>query len=205
MNLRVQPLTKEALRKAAKASGRTMSAEGEYQLHRALFEMSGPLWPYLALVNEAFKKIAELSNSPPKADDPALFDRTVAMLKAFRPSGPELMDDDLQQAVTTALNLFMQIKQADSSVPLAKQSQEQRRLVKLKEDLVAVGAEPILQRFAELAQKTRLSEKPPTPLDAEQLWQATRLLMGTARLSGEGKMSIDDSKVWLIDKEGKRK
>ena len=62
-------------------------------------------------------------------------------------------------------------------MPLAKQTREQRRL--LKEKRIAARSEifdPILQQWFEAAHKTTTQEFPSVP-DAVQLWQVTRLLM----------------------------
>jgi hypothetical protein len=201
MNIRVQPLTKQELKRAAKASGRTMSAEAESQLHRALFEMSGPLWPMLKAISAALNSVStEFGKATRWAEDPALFDRAAAMINAalemFRPQGSvcrDATDDERQQVGAVMLDLLDNLSKADPSVPLAKQSLEQRRLVKLKEDLGTVGADRVLQQqFNELARKVRTIENP-MHADAAKLWQVTRLLM-----SGESKFFTDDTKTHVI-------
>ena len=211
MNIRVQPLTKQELKRAAKASGRTMSAEAEFQLHRALFEMSGPLWPILKAVSAALNSVStELGKATRWAEDPALFDRAAAMINAalemFRPQGSvrrDATDDERHQVRTVMIDLLDKLSKADPSVPLAKQSLEQRRLVKLKEDLGTVGAEPVLQQFTELALKTRTVEKP-LWADAERLWQATRLLMEARGCPGKASSAMMTRRSGLSTRRGKR-
>jgi hypothetical protein len=194
MHFRVQPLTLEAVKKAAEISGRTVSAECEEQLQRALFGMSGGLHPVLQVVSGNLNRIAELKTRP-WADDPALFDRAfnaiMTMLEMCRPSGSIHRDataDEVLEARDLMLKSILRIYEVDASVPLARLSPEQRHLAKLKEDFGAIGTAPILQRFAELAHKTRRMESP-TPADAKELWRVTRILMAEPQvLSGAGSM-----------------
>jgi hypothetical protein len=180
MHFRIQPLTLKAVKEAAKASGRTVSAECEAQLQRALFGMRGGLYPILQIVSDNLNKIIELKAGR-WVDDPALFDRAfkaiVAMLEMCRPPGSishEATDAEIQQARNLMLNYFIQIHGADSSARFASLTLEQRRLIKLKEELGAVGAEPLLRRFAVLVHKASTTE-PPTKAETEELWRLLRV------------------------------
>jgi hypothetical protein len=185
MHFRVQPLTLKAVEDAAKASGRTVSAECEAQLQRALFGMCGGLYPILQIVSDNLNKIVELKTGR-WADNPALFDRAfnaiVAMIEMCRPSGSifrEATDAEIQQARNLMLNSFIQIHGADSSARFASLNLEQRRLVKLKDEMGAIGAEPLLRRFAMLVQKASTTESP-TEADTEEMWRLLRVFKSSA-------------------------
>jgi hypothetical protein len=197
MHFRVQPLTLKAVKDAAKASGRTVSAECEAQLQRALFGMGGGLWPILQIVSDNLNKLTELKGRA-WAEDPILFDRAfnaiVAMLEMCRPPRSihrDATDNELQADRNVMLNSILRIYEVDTSVPLARLSPEQRHLVKLKEQLGAIGAEPVLRRFAALVHKASTMESP-TATDAKELWHITRMLIAEpAVLSAAGSMTID--------------
>jgi hypothetical protein len=197
MNFRIQPLTRRAVEDAAKASGRTVSAECEAQLQRALFGMGGGLWPILQIVSDNLNKIAELKERA-WADDPILFDRAfnaiVAMLEMCRPSGSihrDATENELQADRNVMLNAILRIYEVNTSAPLGRLSPEQRHLVKLKEQLGAIGAEPVLRRFGALAHKASTTESP-AATDAKELWRITRLLLAEpAILSAAGSMTVD--------------
>jgi hypothetical protein len=187
MHFRVMPLTLKAVKQAAAASGRTMSAECEFQLQRALFEMGAPLYGILKRVCEALGNDPELSKSNRWAEDPELFNRAVNMFNAaleiFRPVGSkrrEATDQEKDLAAAYVLNHLNTVAKADESVPLARQSQEQRGLLKSKEELRAVGAEDVIRNAAEIWRQTQ------------------RLMAAPVKLSAEGKFIIDDSKVHVM-------
>ena len=197
MHFRVQPLTLKAVKDAAKTSGRTVSAECEAQLQRALFGMGGGLWPILQVVSDNLNKLTELKGRA-WADDPILFDRAfnaiVAMLEMCRPPGSihrGATDNELQADRNVMYNSLIRIYEVNTSAPLARLSPEQRHLVKLKEQLGAIGAEPVLRRFAALAHKASTTESP-TTTDAKELWRITRMLLAEpAVLSAAGSMTVD--------------
>ena len=210
MHFRVRPETLRAVKEAAAASGRTVSGECEAQLNRALVDTSTALWPILQLLSDVLAKIPEFSKAARWADNPVLFDRAFnvigTVLEMLRPAGSirrDATDDERQQWRSIVLSYLIQIRQADPSVPLAKQTREQRRLVKRKEDLGAIGLEPILQQWFEAAHKTITNEFPSVP-DAVQLWQVTKLLMAPpVTLSGKGSLSVN-AEVIRAKKETKK-
>jgi hypothetical protein len=187
MHFRVLPLTLKAVKRAAAASGRTVSAECEFQLQRALFEMGAPLYPILKRVCEALGKDPALSGTTRWVEDPELFNRAVNMFNAaleiFRPTGSKRRDATDQEkdlAIAYVLDHLTSVAKADESVPLPRQSQEQRGLLKSKEELRAVGAEDVVRNAAEIWRQTQ------------------RLMAAPVKLSGEGKFIIDASKVSLM-------
>jgi hypothetical protein len=187
LNIRVQPLTKEQLQKAAAASGRTVSAEAEFQLHRALFEMRAPLWPILKTICAALAEDPELKKNARWAEDPALYDRAVnmfnAVLEVCRPQGSVPRRDTQQEkdlAVAYALDLLNSIKNADASVPLKKQTPDQRALLKAAQELQHVGAGALVNCAA-------------------NLWQATQRLMATPGVFAATANMIANAKVMRKD------
>lgn len=195
MHFRVQPLTLKAIKDAAKASGRTVSAECEAQLQLALFGMGGGLWPILQIVSDNLNRISELKERA-WADDPILFDRAfsaiVAMLEMCRPPGSihrDATDDELQETRDLMVNSIIRIYEVNTA-PLARLSPEQRHLVKLKEQLGAIGAELILGRFAALVRKAAGTELP-SATDAKELWRITRILIQPVVLSAAASMTVN--------------
>ena len=96
INFRIRPSTKALLKRAAHDHGRTVSAECEYQLQRALVEMgTGPTHALLAVVGSAVDTLIRRKKAPPNlwARDPLQFDFVVeaitSALRLFRPQGPE--------------------------------------------------------------------------------------------------------------------
>ena len=84
INFRIQPATKAALQDAARRSGRTVSAEAERQLRRALSDMgTGPTHALMALIGRAIDGVVGLKS--PKAkwwNDPHQFDEAVRLATA---------------------------------------------------------------------------------------------------------------------------
>jgi hypothetical protein len=164
----------------------------------------------LQLLSDVLAKIPEFSKAARWADNPVLFDRAFnvisTVLEMLRPPGSirrDATDDERQQWRNIVLSYLIQIRQADPSVPPTKQTREQRRLVKRKEDLGAIGLEPTLQQWVEAAQKTTTQEFPSVP-DAVQLWRVTRVLMAPpTTLSGTGSLSVN-AEVIPAKKETKK-
>ena len=126
MHFRVQPLTLKAVKDAAKTSGRTVSAECEAQLQRALFGMGGGLWPILQVVSDNLNRLTELKGRA-WADDPILFDRAfnaiVAMLEMCRPPGSihrGATDNELQADRNVMYNSLIRILRSQYISPASK-------------------------------------------------------------------------------------
>jgi hypothetical protein len=184
MHFRVMPLTLKAVKKAAAASGRTVSAECEHQLQRSLFEMGAPLYPILKRVCEALGNDPELSKSQRWAKDPELFNRALNMFNAalemFRPVGSkrrEATEQEKDLATAYVLDHLTEVAKVDESIPLTRQSQEQRSLLKSKEELRASGVEDVIR-------------------NAAAIWRTTqRLMVAPVKLSAEGRLIIDVTRV----------
>src|SRR5271166_2300378 len=141
INFRIRPGTKALLKRAAKDHGRTVSAECEYQLQRALVEMgTGPTHALLAVVGSAVDRLIRRKTASPErwARDPRQFDSVVeaitSALRLFRPEAPEAQRPDCRteldqsQGRAAVFELLGEIAAADPFAPLGQQSPEQRRL-----------------------------------------------------------------------------
>jgi hypothetical protein len=173
INFRIQPATKAALQKAARASGRTVSAEAEHQLHRALSDMgSGKTHAVFAMIAktiDGFLARASLNTGEPVEptrrkwwDDPRLFDQvaklSAAALELMRPAGEPLqegrdtmmLDDGLivntseSHARFAIETTLREIQTADLSVPFDKARPYQRWLALLRRDLGDLADRPAI-------------------------------------------------------------
>jgi hypothetical protein len=170
INFRIQPSTKDLLKKAADASGQTLSAEAEHQLRRALSDMgTGRTHAIMAMLARTIDGLMASSNLPGKPaaksarakwwDDPYLFDQAaklvVAAFEMLRPQGevvaptPEsgelLGDRSARFAVEATLR---DIQAADPSIPFGKQTPYQRWLNMLKADLGPLADRPRIWGFS---------------------------------------------------------
>jgi hypothetical protein len=188
MNFRIRPSTKALLKRAAQDHGRTVSAECEYQLQRALVEMgTGPTHALLAVVGSAVDRLIRRKKAPPDrwARDPLQFDSVVeaitSSLRLFRPEGPEARRPDRgaelgeSQGRAALFELLGEIAATDPFAPLGQQSPEQRRLGLMKQDLGGLIGRPALERLIGLTAKAANNPDDIEANDARELWK----LMGT--------------------------
>ncbi len=188
MNFRIRPSTKALLKRAAEDHGRTVSAECEYQLQRALVEMgTGPTHALLAVVGSAVDRLIRRKTAP--ADrwtrDPFQFDSVVeaitGALRLFRPEGPLAQGPDSStelgqsQGRGALFELLAEIAAVDPFAPLDQQSPEQRRLGMIKRDLGELIGRPALDRLMGLTAKAAKNPDDVEENDARELWK----LMGT--------------------------
>jgi hypothetical protein len=183
INFRIRPSTKSLLKRAAQEHGRTVSAECEYQLQRALVEMgTGPTHALLAVVGSAVDGLIRRKMAPPDrwARDPRQFDSVVeaitSALRLFRPEGPEAQPDcrtelDKFQGRAAVFELLGEIAAADPFAPFGRQSPEQRRLGVLKQDLGELIGRPALERLIGLTAKAANNPDDAEESDARELWK----------------------------------
>jgi hypothetical protein len=187
MNFRVKPETKELLKKAAEASGSTVSAEIEHQLERALFDMPpGPAHALFRGLTSAIDTLIRTHNSPRLEqwlNDPVQFDRVVraftAALEMFRPEGPvsEAEEDiDNVRGRYVVRGLFDEILRVG---PSSKQPLRQRRLAVLKKDLDEVATRPRVQELISLAQQAQ--NNPEDTNAAKAYWRLTAEYLNVLR------------------------
>jgi hypothetical protein len=126
---------------------------------------AGPTYAFLQTIGQAIDKLVNFKD--PKADwlhDPYLYRQArgaiTAALDLFQPEAtpPDVADEQLglggtHQGRMAAMDLVRKIQLADSSVPLAKQTSEQRLLVSRKADLGALADRP--QVYGRTADQTR--------------------------------------------------
>jgi hypothetical protein len=152
INFRIQPSTKAALQAAASRSGRTVSAECEHQLRRALSEIgTGPTHALMALIGRAIDGVVGLKSPTVKWwNDPRQFDEAVRLATAafelLRPppragaeppdSGEPLSERSIQFAAEASVREVQTVDAA--AVPFEQQTPDQRWLALLRQDLGSV-------------------------------------------------------------------
>jgi hypothetical protein len=213
MHVRIQPTTKAALEKAAAASGRTVSAEAEHQLHRALSDMStGPTYALMTMIGRTIDGVVGLKTARARWwNDPRQFDEAARMAMAafelLRPPGPPppesaepLGERSGQFAVEATLR---EIQTVDTSVPFGKQTPHQRWLTLLKQDLgpladraFVFGAsaeeargrlalvKPILEELRALSRKSAKAPQSMTQAEAQRLAELQRKLLEAVKATG---------------------
>jgi hypothetical protein len=170
INFRIQPATKIALQKAAAASGRTVSAEAEHQLHRALSDMgTGRTYAVMAMIAKAIDGFLNLKSTRAKWwDDPYLFDQAarlaVASFEMLRPHGepsPEGEPLGEHSARFAIQSTVREIQTADPSISFEKQTPYQRWLTIMKQDLGPLADRPsVFGLTADEARELRALAKP---------------------------------------------
>jgi hypothetical protein len=149
INFRIQPSTKAGLQAAARRSGRTVSAECEHQLRRALSDIgTGPTHALMALIGRAIDGVVGLKSPTTKWwNDPRQFDEAVRLAMAafelLRPqpragaeppdSGEPLSERSIQFAAEASLREVQTVDPA--AVPFEQQTPDQRWLSLLRQDL----------------------------------------------------------------------
>jgi len=159
LSTRIRPDTREALRSAAKASGRSLSQEIEYRLRRGferdekINDLFGSRRNYKLL--QAVALCTELAIDPDDTDSldkdwldsPAKFEiarqMILKILDAYRPTGPvpKLSPFAELGASDTPASLLHAIQNADASLPLGA-SEKEHRLNAMKADLGDVAMRP---------------------------------------------------------------
>lgn len=173
LHVRIQPTTLDELKKAAAASGRTVSSEAEHQLHRALADMGGGVasrtHTVMTMIAKAIDGFVGLGSPYAKdkrykrrqwLDDPYSFDQAarlvVAALEMLRPRGEPLPEGEplAGHSAKFAIELTLhEIRTADPSIPFGKQTPYQRWLTLMKQDLGPLADRPAV--FGLTADKAR--------------------------------------------------
>jgi hypothetical protein len=177
VHFRIQPATKAALKKAAAASGRTVSAEAEHQLHRALSDMRvGKTHAVMAMIAKTIDGLTDIldkDGKPVRAkkwwDDPHLFDQAAKLAAAafemLRPQGqssPEGEEPLSERSARFAVEATLrEIQTVDVSIPFGEGTEHQRWLTLLKEDLGPVADRPFIWgASAQEARRRREATRP---------------------------------------------
>jgi hypothetical protein len=145
MNFRIRPDTKRLLTQAARASGRTLSAETEHQLRRAVAEMgAGRTYVILTAIGRAIDGLVELKRTTPGTDwwsDPDLYTQArrvvLTALDLFKPPGTvtDAGPDDTRTAEFAIETTLREIQLFDETKPFVKQTPYERWLGMMKKDL----------------------------------------------------------------------
>ena len=150
MNFRIRPDTKRLLVQAARASGRTLSAETEHQLRRAVAEMgTGRTHAIMTAIGRAIDGLVELKRTAPGTDwwsDPDLYGQArrvvLTALDLFKPPGTvtDAGPDDTRTAEFEIETTLREIQLFDETKPFVKQTPYERWLGVMKKNL---GLSPI--------------------------------------------------------------
>jgi hypothetical protein len=211
INFRIQPSTKAALQEAARRSGRTVSAECEHQLRRALSDMgTGPTYALMALIGRAIDGVVGLKSSTVKWwNDPRQFDEAVRLAMAafelLRPpprAGADvepLSERSIQFAAEASVR---EVQTVDAAVPFEQQTLDQRWLALLRQDLgplvdrvniwstsaqearrLRAATQPFIEELRALSKKSAKALL--TQAEAQRLGELQRKLLEAARPKGE--------------------
>ena len=149
MNFRITPATKRLLKQAAEASGRTMSAECEFQLQRALSLMgTGRTFALMMMIGGTIDRLVRMRADDADArwwNDPFLFDQAAKAVNSIfgmlRPKGELPQGEDIFEAGGPRKGEFAieatmrEVQLVDPTIPFADQTPHQRWLILLKREL----------------------------------------------------------------------
>lgn len=170
INFRIQPSTKAALKKAAAASGRTVSAEAEFQLQRALSDLgAGKTFAIMEMIAKTIDGLAATRKTKWWLDPTAYAAAVAVVTAAFellrppgQPQGDPLSEHSPRFAVETTLR---EIQTADLRVPFGEQRPYGRWLARLKQGLGDLADRPAL--WGQTADQARASGEAAAPILAE--------------------------------------
>jgi hypothetical protein len=164
LNARVTPHTHDLLSRAAERSGRTLSAETEFQLRRALSDMSsGSTYAILTTIGRSIESLVkfrpgqEVATRPTRdgwLKDAYLFEQALQIVLAafalFRPPGPvpTLSEQDEQggrkQGQFTLEATLREMQLVDTTKPFNEQTGHERWLNLLRTELGSLVERPVI-------------------------------------------------------------
>jgi hypothetical protein len=174
INFRATPGTHQLLKRAAEASGRTLSSECEHQLQRALSVMgTGPTYALMTIIGRAITDLAEAKDLMTGARlrkgpwwlDPHTFalaeKAVVAAFRLLQPPGAQDQVDDGRQGEFAIETLLREIQTVDLAIPFDQMTAHQRWLALLKQDLgLLINRAAVWGESAERAQERRKRASP---------------------------------------------
>jgi TraY domain len=171
MSFRIRPDTKADLKRAAAASGRSLSQEAEHRLRRGLDEDEtiSSFWGdsrTLAMMQLAAQAVLSLGKVRGAevhwTADAELFDAAMekifGTLQVFRPIVGTSFSTDSPEFSAPALDIIREAQAADPARPLNKSTRQQRAMARLKQDLGEELADRAVNQIHEKDQ-TNPSEK----------------------------------------------
>jgi hypothetical protein len=153
MNFRIRPDTKRLLAQAARASGRTVSAEAEHQLRRGLAEMgTGHTHAVMTTIGRAIDGLVKLKGARGGDwwSDPDLYGHArrvvLTALDLFKPPGgsTDAIPDDTRSAEFEIEATLHEIQLFDETKPFVKQTPHERWLGMMKKDLGPLADRPVV-------------------------------------------------------------
>jgi hypothetical protein len=216
-NFRIRPDTKRLLIEAAAQSGRSLSQEIEFQLRRALASMGGaaasPTYAILQVIGRTLDSLVNYKQPGARwIDDPYLYGQAVkvmsAMFELLRPPG-EVPQDTVElgtsrQGELRIAEMLRALQIIDTSKPFAEQTERERALTMLRNDLGELADRPrlygrtaeqtrrvneLLREFVPLRRKAAADPDALSPRELKQmlaLWDQLVELQGTQALSDAG-------------------
>jgi hypothetical protein len=173
INFRIRPETLRLLKAAAEKSGRTLSAEAEHQLWRALADMgTGPTHAMMATIAKAIDALVRLRGDGRDASatwttDPYLYDQAVRVVESafamFKPKGEPPTGEALFDAGGPNQGTFFvaatlrEMQLVDPNKPFGEQSPYERWLNRLRADLGPLADKPVI--WGETAAQAREKNK----------------------------------------------
>ena len=172
INFRIQPSTLDALKKAAAASGRTVSAEAEHQLHRALSDIGhGRSYAVMATIAMAIDTLAARRRRKWWNDVYSFEQAAKVVASAFAllrppgapaPEGEPFGEHSAEFAIQATLR---EIQTADLTVPFDRRTNHQKWLALMKAGLGDLADRPAL--FGQTADQARALNEAAKPILAE--------------------------------------
>jgi hypothetical protein len=155
MNFRIRPDTKRLLAQAARASGRTLSAETEHQLRRAVAEMgTGRTHAVMTVIGRTIDGLVELKRGAPGIDwwsDPVLYGQArqvvLTALDLFKPPEAATGEDHPENERRAEFEIeatLREIQLFDEAKPFVKQTPYERWLGMMKKDLGHLADRPVV-------------------------------------------------------------
>lgn len=172
---RIRPDTRAALKQSAERSGRSLSQEIEYRLRRSFSEDEKIADVFGTRRNYALMRvIASLMEINTEwADDPVTFNELVQSINSFlqsmRPSGGATEHPfglpSGWEGEDLAARAVLEIRHANSTLPLSRGSRSEHRRAVIKGDLGPLIDRPVISSNTERA--PLLTLKPPIPSTAK--------------------------------------
>jgi hypothetical protein len=167
---RIRPDTRAALKQSAERSGRSLSQEIEYRLRRSFSEDEKIADVFGSRRNYALMRVIAglMEINTEWTDDPVTFEelaRSVnSLLQGLRPSGSTEHSLGLPsgwEGDDLAARAVLEIRHADSTLPLSKGSRSEHRRAVIKGDLGSLIDRPVISSNTERA--PLLTLEPPIP------------------------------------------
>jgi hypothetical protein len=218
LNARVTPHIRELLERAARRSGRTLSAETDFQLQRALSDMtSGSTYAIMTTIGRSIESLVKFKPGQKVATkptgegwlkDPYLFEQArqivLTAFEFFRPGPAPTLSEQYEQGGQrqgqfTLEATLREMQLVDASKPFATQTDHERWLNLLRMELGDLLERPHI--WGETAEQTRALRDDTATLRHELislLQKARKAKQAGDDLSPDERARLDDLKKQLL-------